>query len=215
MDIYFIRHGETEGNRKHRHQFNNSSLNDRGRQQANVVADLVLAFGPTELVTSPLARAAETAAAIARTTTLAPLERSEFMEVVRPAHIRGLHYLHPQSILFLCRWFFSGRSHYNDEQRGESYQSLIGRVEASKRFLESLPPDSRVIVVSHSIFINFFVQHICSNRPISFFSAFLRFAKIITLDNSSVTHVRYHPGSAPNTCAWEVVCFDNDAHVIR
>lgn len=214
MEVFFIRHGETEGNRKHRHQFPDAALNKRGEMQAGVVAELVPAYKPTHLLTSTLSRAVQTASAITKTTGLTAFEQDVFIEIQRPEHIHGLHYAHPKSLWYLTRWFLSGSTHFNDAKRGESYSALMARIEAAKRYLETLPPDARVLVVSHSVFINFFVAHICSDKPISFFAAFLRFAKIINLDNSSVTHVRFHPNAAPNTCAWELVSFDNDDHVV-
>lgn len=214
MDIYLIRHGETEGNRTHRHQFPDAKLNELGHRQAAAVAGLVPAFGPTHLLTSTLTRARETAAAIAVTTKLEPAEHDVFVEIRRPAYIHGLRYWHLRSIWYLMRWFFSGKTYFDDDARGESYCTLLARIESSKRLLETLPTDARVVVVSHSVFINFFVAHICSDKPISFFGAFLRLAKIIHLDNSSVTHVRYYEDAAPGTCAWELVSFDNDAHVV-
>ncbi len=215
MEVYFIRHGQTEGNRLHRHQFPETPLNELGHRQAAVVSDLVPAFGPTHLVTSTLTRARQTTAAIARTTKLEPVEHGALIEIQRPPHIQGLHYAHPKSIWYLVRWLLTGWSNFVTNGRGESYGSLISRIEESKRYLETFPPDAKILVVSHSVFINFFVAHICNDRPISFFSAFLRFAKIINLDNSSVTHVRFRPDAAPGTCAWEVVSFDNDAHVVK
>ena len=215
MDIYFIRHGQTEGNRLHRHQFSDTPLNERGHRQAAAVADLVPAYAPTHLLTSTLTRAQETAAAIAATTKLTPVEYEQFIEIQRPPHIQGMHYAHPKSAWYLIRWFLTGRTAFLNNGRGESYGALIARIEAAKRVLETLPPDERVLVVSPSVFINFFVAHICSDKPISFFGAFLRFTKILNLDNSSVSHVRYNPAALQGTCAWEVVSFDNDAHVVK
>ncbi len=214
MDVYFIRHGETEGNRKHRHQFPDTPLNELGHKQATIVAALAPSYAPTHLISSTLKRAEETTAKIAATTHLEPIKSDIFIEIQRPSHIHGLHYADPRSLWYLVRWFLSGYATFNDAERGESYCALIARIEQAKRFLELYPKDARLILVSHSVFINFFVAHICSDKPISFFGAFLRFAKIINLDNSSISHVRYNPDAAPNTCAWELVSFDNDDHVV-
>lgn len=214
MDIYFIRHGQTEGNRRHRHQSLSEPLNERGRQQAAAVAQIVSSYQPTHLITSPLVRAKETAAAIATSTGLAPIEQDIFAEILRPTSVRGIHYADPRSLWYMVRWFFSGRHVQSNETLGESYRALVLRIEAAKQFLEQLPEDARVVVVSHSVFINFFVAHICSRKPISLIAAFLRFAKIINLDNSSITHVRCHKTNALNTCNFELVSFDNDGHVI-
>jgi broad specificity phosphatase PhoE len=63
--IIFVRHGETDANRK-RLALGRADppLTDRGEQQAAAVADRVRAFEPAVVWTSPLLRARSTAAAI-------------------------------------------------------------------------------------------------------------------------------------------------------
>ena len=59
--LFFVRHGETEWNREGRIQgILDSPLTDRGRTQARVNAELLKSFGVTDLLASPLGRAADT-----------------------------------------------------------------------------------------------------------------------------------------------------------
>jgi broad specificity phosphatase PhoE len=213
MDVYFIRHGETERNRTHRHQNPQTPLNAVGIAQAHTVAKIAPQFKPTHLIASTLMRAQQTAEVISERTGLPIIPSDTCIEIQRPERIHGLHYAHPRSAWYLIRWFLSGRTKYANNGQGESYGSLIARVEAMKHELEQYPAESRIVVVSHSVFINFFVAHCCSSRPISFWSAFLRLAKIIRLENSSITHVQYHATSLPGVCAWSVQRFGEDRHV--
>ncbi len=67
MEIYLLRHGETDWNRAQRLQGTiDTSLNRIGVAQAHQLADWFRARGVSAVVTSPLARARSTAEAIAR-----------------------------------------------------------------------------------------------------------------------------------------------------
>lgn len=207
MEVFFVRHGETEFNKTHRHQYPDTPLNETGIAQAHTVAAILPRYEATHLMASTLTRAQQTAAIISEAVGLPVISTQTCIEVQRPAYVRGLRYIHPRSLWYLVRWFFSGRTTYVNGGRGESYGSLIARVEAMKRELESYPADARIIVVSHAVFINFFVAHCCRPEPISFWGAFLRLAKIVNLENSSVTHVHFTGTTQPGVCAWSVEQF--------
>lgn len=67
MLLTLVRHGETEWNRQRRIQGSTDiPLNDTGRAQASMAADLLRRRAWDAVYTSPLARAAETAEVIAR-----------------------------------------------------------------------------------------------------------------------------------------------------
>jgi broad specificity phosphatase PhoE len=60
MDIYFVRHGQTDGNVALRHQHVNTSLNELGKLQARMVAKKIAKIKPTNVVSSTNLRAIET-----------------------------------------------------------------------------------------------------------------------------------------------------------
>ena len=64
--LYFVRHGETEYTRRGLLQgWLDIPLNDRGREQAAAAAARLVELGAVEVISSPLARARETAEIIA------------------------------------------------------------------------------------------------------------------------------------------------------
>lgn len=68
MKLYFVRHGESEANllRELSNRGQRHPLTPRGREQARALADSLRAAGPfAQVYTSPLLRAAETAALLA------------------------------------------------------------------------------------------------------------------------------------------------------
>ncbi len=212
MEILLVRHGETAGNRGHRHQPNTTPLNATGEAQAAAVAQKIAAWQPTHLVTSTFVRAIETAEVAATALDLIPSTSSNFTELERPASLYGYPHFGLRSIRYMWAWF-RARENYCDQARGESYLALIERIGRAKAELEAFPADARVVVFSHSVFISFFVQHVCNQAPLSWWRAGLVFFRIKTLNNSSVTHVRFEPSDRPDTCAWELVSFDDDAHL--
>lgn len=83
MQIYLIRHGETDWNKKLLIQgISDKLLNDTGRQQAQAIAHYFDDVKPTKLVTSPLSRAKETLSIIQKSQKweLKPVENKRFME---------------------------------------------------------------------------------------------------------------------------------------
>ncbi len=97
MNLYFIRHGESEGNSKQFHQGENVSLSDVGIRQANAVARYFKQTKIEKIYTSPHLRAKHTAEIIAKVLELST-EHIEFLkELKRPTELEGLEYNHPKA----------------------------------------------------------------------------------------------------------------------
>lgn len=203
MDIYLVRHGQTDGNVAHRHQHPDTKLNDVGKAQAALVALKLKELKPTHLITSTQMRAVETARIIGATCGLVPETYPPFEELHRPQFHVGTRLVGPITLWYMVRWFFGDTSASMHD--GETYAAFLGRLRAARQQLETLPPTARVVVVSHSVFINFFVAHLCHPKPMSFMRAGITFAKILLLKNSSVTHVRYTKTAAKKGCGWRVI----------
>lgn len=196
MEIYFIRHGETAGNVAKRHQAEKSQLTDRGRKQALEVAGEVAQYEPTHLLTSPLVRALQTASVIGEVVDLIPQTNTDFIELQRPSGMYGNFHLSPMSLWFYCRWFF-GRTH-----DGESYEALRERIKRAKEHFKQYPEDARVAVVSHSVFINLFLAHMCDDEPMSLLRAAKVFRKVLQMKNTQIIPVMFDPYAGKGTCAW-------------
>ncbi len=196
MDVYFIRHGETDGNVARRHQHPDTSLNETGKAQVAVVAKALATLSPTHLVTSTNVRAIETARAIGVVCDLIPETNPVFEEFHRPQHLIGQRYVSVATAHYIWRWF-RGQS---IEIGGESYPEFIARVVAARTYLEALPADARVVVVSHAVFTNIFLEHVCQDRPMGLLEAVYRFVKVLRIKNTAIIKLTYtkHVG----TCGW-------------
>jgi probable phosphoglycerate mutase len=196
MEVYLIRHGETAGNLAHRHQAEHTSLTEEGITQAQLVAERVRDLEPTHLLTSPLVRAIETARIIGDSCNLIPETNIHFSELQRPSHLYGHYHTSVQSLVFYSRWFFG----YGET--GESYEAFRQRIKLAKEHFKSYPEDARVAVVSHSVFINLFLAHLCHDEAINFPTAIKAFVGILSMKNTEFIPLIFDPEAHPETCGW-------------
>jgi probable phosphoglycerate mutase len=199
MEILLIRHGQTDGNRAWRHQHPDTRLNEVGQAQVEKLTAAVLEFAPTHLITSTNLRAVETARVLAEATGLTPETSNLFEELRRPSFLIGHRFVGLTTIHYLWRWFYGAR--YED---GETYPEFIDRLLSARAYLETFPPDARVAVVSHSVFINLFLEHRCRPRAIPLWRAGLRFLRIMRHQNTGITHLQFSPRTK-DECSWTIL----------
>ena len=200
-----MRHGETGSNVSKRHQPSTSRLNDHGREQARAVAHKLAALSATHFYASSQVRAVETAEIISHSLDLSLQLEHVFTELNRPQHMYGWHHRDPRSLWYLMLWYLGFAGAVDDQEAGESYHSLRKRVLKAQSLLASHPADATIIVVSHSVFINMFIAHMCqpsSLRPWQMFS-FLRRVKMTK--NTDILHVRYENSDNERRCEWQHV----------
>ena len=202
MEILLVRHGQTLGNLAHRHQALSTPLTEVGREQIQSAANELLTLKPTHLLSSPVFRAVESAQIIGQTLNMIPETNPLFVELERPVFLNGNFHKSISSLWFYTLWYF-GLSN-NDRHGGESYKMIRERVERAQMFLEQYPPDSRIVVVSHSVFINFFLAHACNKKPLNPFQALTRFLRVLSIKNGSITRVYFDPAPNGKVCKWRV-----------
>jgi broad specificity phosphatase PhoE len=202
MEVYFIRHGETGGNLAHRHQHEESRLTPKGVQQALSAAQAVATLQPTHLFVSDRIRALETAQAVGAATNLIPETNHYFDELCRPYDMYGAYHLSRRSLSYLYAWFTDRAGEDDCGETGESYQAFRARLVAARQLLEQLSDDSRVVIVSHSVFITLFVAHLKRPGRLSWLGAVRNFLRLKRLPNGSVTHLAY-----TSNLGWRVLSF--------
>ena len=202
MEIYLVRHGETGGNVAKRHQSEATSLTPRGREQIKQTGALLKELQPTHLISSSVLRAVESSRYIGEVLDMIPETNASFAELIRPTFLQGHFHKSIRSMLFYVRWYYG----FTDRQKdgGETYVDLRTRIKTAQAILVQYPADAKVVVVSHSVFINFFLAHMCQEKKMSLWQAFVRFSKVLSIKNGSITKVMYDPAASKNTCAWRV-----------
>jgi probable phosphoglycerate mutase len=203
MEILLVRHGETGGNVAHRHQSDATQLTDEGVRQIERVAKQLAEYAPTHVLSSSLLRAVESARLIGLACNQIPETNHVFAEIDRPKKLHGHFHKSLGSLWFYIRWYFALTN--PTKEGGESYKALRERIAAAQKVLEAYPPDARIVVVSHSAFINFFLMHLCSKRRLGLVQTFFCFVKILTIPNAAVVRVSFDPSLPVHTCRWRVV----------
>lgn len=189
MEVFLVRHGQTDGNVAHRHQHSNTDLNEHGLAQAKAVAIRIAVLKPTHLITSTQLRAMETACIVAAVTDLIPESYPPFAELHQPASMVGERLTGARAIWYMALWFFGVTSASMHD--GETYAAFVERLALARKHLEELPADARVVIITHSVFINFFIEHMRHPKRMNFIRAVVRLTHILALKNTSITHVRY------------------------
>lgn len=202
MEIILIRHGETNGNVARRHQAEKTQLSFVGERQVKEAAERIKKYKPTHLVASNLLRAVETARIIGEECDLVPETSSRFIEIMRPDYLYGRHHGSVQSIWFYFLWYLGRDTQVTNG--GESYKALRERFKLAKADLAQYPDDARVVVVSHAVFINLFIAHLCRDKALSPLRAALVFIKVLRIPNGHMIKVRFDKESKPGKCAWSV-----------
>ncbi|HEY0964238.1 MAG TPA: histidine phosphatase family protein [Candidatus Paceibacterota bacterium] len=201
MEIFLVRHGQTEGNVAKRHQSDATPLTDLGKKQIAEAAAFLKTKEPTHLLSSSVLRAVESAQMIGIALEMVPETNPVFAELERPQFLQGNFLKSVGSLWFYARWYFGFT---RAKEGGESYRAIRDRIIKAQEYLAQYPADSRIVVVSHSVFINFFVAHMCQKGPMNPFQAAHRFLKVLTIKNGSVTRVVYDPAPAKQTCHWRL-----------
>lgn len=201
MEVLFIRHGQTKANAAHLHQRPDEPLSPQGIAEVKAIIPQIQVWQPTHILTSPLARASYTARLISKEIDVEVVKRDELRELRRPLYVYDRKHYHPVTLWYVVRWFFNAYLHQSDVRNGESYQSFRKRLERVRSMLEQYPADARILVVSHSIFINFFVFHVCNDGPLTFWQAIPRFFKVFTHKNGKKTYLHFSK-KKPGLCTW-------------
>lgn len=199
MEVYFIRHGQTNSNLAHRHQHERTQLNEVGVQQVEAIAKKVQALKPTRVITSTQLRAIETARILTMGSEIIPETNTEFEELKNPTSLIGSRYIGLNTLFYIVFWYLGKLI----DGGGESYQNFFSRIKRAQKVIEDLPSDERVVIVSHSVFTNIFIEHLCLDRRLSIWQASKSLVRIFTLKNAKIIHLHYDKGS--NICGWTII----------
>ena len=160
LQVYLVRHGETQLNAERRIQGQSDSpLTEKGVQQAWQVAERARTLGITHVITSDLGRTQQTARIIADAcgcdVLLEPRLRELDMGVLEKRHIDTLTETEEGWRRTLVNGTEDGRI-----PEGESMQELSVRMHAALAECLKLPAGSRPLLVSHGIALGCLVSTI-------------------------------------------------------
>lgn len=150
--VYFIRHGESEGNSRRVRQGASSSLTAKGKQQAVFIAERCTKFPVEVIISSTMNRAKETATIIGEKTNK-PIETSDlFVERRRPKEQMGKSKDDPQALeaeKAIRKSFHIEGFRFSDE---ENFDDLKSRAKEALNFLEQRA-EEHILVLTHGFFM--------------------------------------------------------------
>jgi len=194
MKIIFVRHGQTAENLAHRHQPEHTPLTIVGRKQAVAAGERLYGTGVTHIISSPLVRTLQTASLIADQLDLIPSIDRDATELIRPLGLTGHGHRTFRSLVFYQLWYLGLIG------TGESYRDLRTRIDTVKANIHKLPPDATVVVVSHAVFINMFLAHMCRGGAMNPVQAVTTFMALFKLKNTDMIELTYTP--IEQGCGW-------------
>jgi broad specificity phosphatase PhoE len=206
MHVYFVRHGETELNRRFIHQSPSTPLSLRGREQALTAAEYLRPMNPDILLTSDYTRAQETARLIGSVLSLSPQADARFREVERPTSLCGRSLFHPLTYWYVLNSVVRRNNpvwRYND---AENFNDIYTRVEKTLVYLESFyGTHDSIAIVSHTMFINLMVAYMCKNRILAIRDLLPAFLHVKQMGNGEVVGIKYTGPSDKQVCTWQLV----------
>jgi broad specificity phosphatase PhoE len=157
--FYLVRHGESEANAAHRFAGQSDSpLTERGRQQAEAVADMLTAVQFDRIVTSDLSRTRDTAEIIARRQGT-PIEVLPQLREIDVGERTGTPFDEARG---LPNWRDDG---FVAWPGGETLQEVLARVLGVVERLTHESPGKTVLVVGHGGINRILISHFLGILP--------------------------------------------------
>jgi len=164
--VYFVRHGEAEGNAKRISQDVYTPLTQMGHEQAKVVADRVAQLGITKIYTSHMTRAIETGEHVAKKLNLEPVPDKLFGEWMTPVSVRGKSFDSDEYL----GWHNAVKENYTNSdwryEDAENFSDLFSRISSAASLLEQDESDS-ILVVTHGKFLRLLLPFVLSNKRLT------------------------------------------------
>jgi broad specificity phosphatase PhoE len=208
--VYFVRHAQSEDNVAPVFQSPNSPLNEKGKRQAERIAERVTKLHFGALIASPFERAKQTAEAITRATGRNVEYFDLFVERIKPTYINGKPYTDEKADKLWREWQKSLYTSGARAEDGENFDDLLTRADKALAFLSDRREPS-LIVVTHGYFLRTIVARVLLGSALSG-EAFRQLQKAAAMQNTGLTVLRYHGGFEEEP-SWRLWIYNDHAHL--
>jgi len=207
MNIYFVRHGQSEGNLKNTHQGENVPLSKEGKRQVRLLAERLKDRKIDVVYASPYLRAKQTAEIIAKELKLPVEHWDQLKERKRPSEVEGLAYNHPKAseIYEITRknQIKADWKHSDDE----SFNDLLKRGKEVEKHLLEHHEGQNVLCVSHiGILIMTVLQIILQDKLSP--EVFWQFYYHSRQDNTGISHLEF-----TDKYGWKLLAWNDTTHL--
>ena len=201
--VYFVRHGEAEGNRGGFSQTHSTPLTEHGHKQACVVAERFKSIDIETVLASTMDRAQETAKYIAEIKGLPVTPTEYFHEVTKPTSVQGK--IHTSEEYITYEELFA--ENYADPtwrfEDGENFTDLLDRVEKGITMLENQSAQN-IVLVSHGRLLRFITSYLIHNKMLDARTEYVT-AGSLRATNTGITVVEYDQ-------RWRLITWNDVAH---
>jgi broad specificity phosphatase PhoE len=208
-NIYFIRHGESEGNVGPVRQDADSPLTERGRRQAEYMAKRCLRLPIDCLISSDMVRAQETATIIGEIIGKEVEISDLFAERERPSIQTGQPKDDPATFAIdRVIWdnFAVPGFRHSDE---ENFDDLKVRAEQALEYLANRP-EQHIAVVTHGLFLRIVMASVVFKEQLTGKEC-ERFMRTLSMENTGLSILRYDGADAEPP--WRIWVWNDHAHL--
>lgn len=214
--VYFVRHGETAGNKKKFFQTHDTPLSDDGRKQASFIAKRVAKLNIETIIASTMDRAKETAHIISQHINV-PVETTDLLrERILPKEQRGNPMDDPKVISVtkeVTEHFGEPNWRYSDE---ETFADLKARTGNVLQLLET-KSESTMLCVTHGVFMRMLLGRILLGADLSpttmadiMSSSLTTNTGLTVLRHGYKEHAGYYSHSRNG---WQLLTWNDHAHL--
>ena len=206
--IYFVRHGESEGNIGTHYQEESTPLSDNGRIQAIALGERAKRLPIDSIIASTMVRAQETAQAISEATNIAVDSSDIFIERRRPSEQINQLKNGPQAMeaeeAIIRNSGITGYR-YSDE---ENFDDLMRRAKEALLYLENYP-GSEILVVTHGVFLRVLVLYSIFGEGTTE-REFKGILNALTCSNTGLTVLKW---DSEKDSPWSLLTWNDHAHL--
>jgi probable phosphoglycerate mutase len=206
-NIYFIRHGESEGNKLKHYQSSDTLLSETGHQQAKVIAERLTSIDIELLISSTYKRALQTTGHIRERIEIPVIESSLFVERKRPS----IQENQPKTNIKYQSIDTEIQTHWADldwrHSDEENFSDLKLRAQQCFEYLEQQEADN-IAVVTHKNFLHCLVWYRIFGTEVT-----PREAKVVTenfvMSNTGIVWMQFDEEARD----WNIITWNDHAHL--
>ncbi len=207
--VYFVRHGQSEGNVTPVFQPLESPLNETGKVQARKIAERVARLNFDALISSPLRRTEQTAAVIEAATGKKVEYSDLFAERFKPSSLAGKSFGDPEADKVWKQWEISLYTSGLRVDDGENFDDLVRRADTALDYL-GYRPENSIVVVTHGYFLRVIFARVLLGDALTG-EVFKNFQAHIEMENTGLSVLRY--GKRYGGSAWRLWIYNDHTHL--
>ncbi|MEX0931204.1 MAG: histidine phosphatase family protein [Candidatus Paceibacterota bacterium] len=207
--IYFIRHGQSEGNVSSVYQSSDSPLTDVGVSQAKRVAERISRIAFDACISSPYPRAKSTALEVEKMTGKQVEYSDLFVERIKPSSLLGKAIGSTGSEELFTLWEKALCTPGMKAEDGETFNRITTRAKNALKFLEEREEET-LVVVTHGYFLRALVAFVLFGEELTPHE-FKRIQLALGTENTGLTVFLHDETKKP--FPWKLWIYNDHTHL--